>query len=84
VEFEPTILVFERAKTVHVLDRAATIIGNVEVCVYWIDSISTSKAGFKGGGSEPLPWGVHKTETESADFTETTASLKPVDNGMSF
>jgi hypothetical protein len=27
VGFEPTILVFERAKTVHVLDRAATVIG---------------------------------------------------------
>jgi hypothetical protein len=27
VEFEPTIPVFERAKTVHVLDRAATVIG---------------------------------------------------------
>jgi hypothetical protein len=25
--FEPTILVFERAKTVHILDRAATVIG---------------------------------------------------------
>jgi hypothetical protein len=27
VEFEPTFPVFERAKTVHVLDRAATVIG---------------------------------------------------------
>jgi hypothetical protein len=27
VGFEPTILVFELAKTVHVLDRAATVIG---------------------------------------------------------
>jgi hypothetical protein len=27
VEFEPTIPVFERAKTVHALDRAATVIG---------------------------------------------------------
>jgi hypothetical protein len=27
VEFEPTIPVFERAKTVHALDRAATMIG---------------------------------------------------------
>jgi hypothetical protein len=27
VGFEPTIPVFERAKTVHVLDRAATVIG---------------------------------------------------------
>jgi hypothetical protein len=29
VGFEPTIPVFERAKTVHVLDRAATVIGSV-------------------------------------------------------
>jgi hypothetical protein len=27
VEFETTILEFKRAKTVHVLDRAATVIG---------------------------------------------------------
>jgi hypothetical protein len=27
VEFEPTIAVFERVKTVHVLDRAATVTG---------------------------------------------------------
>jgi hypothetical protein len=27
VEFEPTIPVFEREKTVHTLDRAATVIG---------------------------------------------------------
>jgi hypothetical protein len=27
VGFEPTILVFQRAKTVHVLDRAAVVIG---------------------------------------------------------
>jgi hypothetical protein len=27
VEFEPTIPVFERAKTVHVLDPAVTVIG---------------------------------------------------------
>jgi hypothetical protein len=30
VEFEPTIPAFERAKTVHALDRAATVIGNYE------------------------------------------------------
>jgi hypothetical protein len=29
VAFEPTTPVFERAKTVHVLDRAATVIGDV-------------------------------------------------------
>jgi hypothetical protein len=29
VAFEPTTPVFERAKTVHALDRAATVIGNI-------------------------------------------------------
>jgi hypothetical protein len=29
VRFEPTISVFERAKAVHALDRAATVIGEV-------------------------------------------------------
>jgi hypothetical protein len=29
VGFEPTITVFERAKTVHALDRAATVIGKI-------------------------------------------------------
>jgi hypothetical protein len=28
-EFEPTIPAFERAKSIHVLDRAATVIGKV-------------------------------------------------------
>jgi hypothetical protein len=30
VRFEPAIPVFERAKTVHALDRAATVIGTVD------------------------------------------------------
>jgi hypothetical protein len=36
VGFEPTIPVFERAKTVHVLDRAATVIGfkKYYLCIY--------------------------------------------------
>jgi hypothetical protein len=29
MEFEPTISVFEWAKTVHALDRAATVIGHI-------------------------------------------------------
>jgi hypothetical protein len=29
--FEPTILVFGRAKTVHALDRAATVIGHFNI-----------------------------------------------------
>jgi hypothetical protein len=34
VEFEPTIPVFERAKTVHALDRAATVIGSLHYITY--------------------------------------------------
>jgi hypothetical protein len=33
VAFEPTIPVFERAKTVLVLDRAATVIGAYVICL---------------------------------------------------
>jgi hypothetical protein len=33
VGFEPTIPVFERAKTVHALDRAATVIGSAETTI---------------------------------------------------
>jgi hypothetical protein len=29
VEFEPTIPVFERAKTIHALDRAASVFGSI-------------------------------------------------------
>jgi hypothetical protein len=38
VRFEPTIPVFERAKTVHALDRAATVIG----CLYTVKVIHIS------------------------------------------
>jgi hypothetical protein len=34
VVFEPTIPVFERAKTAHALDRAATVIGHDSDCIY--------------------------------------------------
>jgi hypothetical protein len=32
VEFEPTTPALERAKTVHALDRAATVIGTMDYC----------------------------------------------------
>jgi hypothetical protein len=38
VGFEPTIPVFERAKTIHALDRAATVIGAM-----WISAAEMSK-----------------------------------------
>jgi hypothetical protein len=34
MEFEPTIPAFERAKTVHTLDRAATVIGKLTTYDY--------------------------------------------------
>jgi hypothetical protein len=36
VEFEPTIPVLERAKTVYALDRAATVIGHLKICHFYI------------------------------------------------
>jgi hypothetical protein len=39
VEFEPTILVFEQAKTVHALDRAAIVIG---LCCDLLSAINTT------------------------------------------
>jgi hypothetical protein len=33
LEFKPTILVFERAKTLHALDRAATVTGTITIQV---------------------------------------------------
>jgi hypothetical protein len=37
VGFEHTIPVFERAKIIHALDRAATVIGNFTVTFYKLD-----------------------------------------------
>jgi hypothetical protein len=44
VGFEPTIPVFERAKTVHVLDRAATVTGHLGVCFLqnWCRNVNNS------------------------------------------
>jgi hypothetical protein len=38
VGFEPTVSVFEWAKTVHALDRAATVIGCLAFCGFKITS----------------------------------------------
>jgi hypothetical protein len=40
VESEPTIAAFERAKTVHALDRAATVIGELK---YYLEEIRTAE-----------------------------------------
>jgi hypothetical protein len=42
VRFEPTIPAFERAKTDHALDRAATVIGGTHVYQYQIKSENDS------------------------------------------
>jgi hypothetical protein len=49
VEFEPTIRVFERAKMIHALDRAATVIGSL---ILYHDMIYYSLRYTKQGGSE--------------------------------
>jgi hypothetical protein len=46
--FEPTILMFERAKTINALDRAATKIGNVIVCVRTLARILNKKQHSNG------------------------------------
>jgi hypothetical protein len=43
VEFEPTIPVFERAKTVHALDREATVIGMLLRCSTYCDALPESR-----------------------------------------
>jgi hypothetical protein len=43
VGFEPTIAVLERAKTVRALDRSATAIGCMSMCVYFVFVMSCVK-----------------------------------------
>jgi hypothetical protein len=45
VRFEPTVPVFERAKTVHALDQASTVIGPINKTIYNVNCLSF------GGGS---------------------------------
>jgi hypothetical protein len=42
VEFEPMLLVFERAKTIHALDRVATVIGVMHHILY-LNNLSTNQ-----------------------------------------
>jgi hypothetical protein len=49
VGFEPTILGFERAKTVHALDRAATVIGegrliNIKLEGSWKQTVVSNRS----------------------------------------
>jgi hypothetical protein len=55
LEFEPTIPEFERAKTVHTLDRAATVIGNSELTSEKDESLRLL-VGFLG-------WGIAHSKT---------------------
>jgi hypothetical protein len=51
VRFEPTIPVFERAKTFHALDRAATAIGTLHTvvdCIMWNKMILNYEFGSYG------------------------------------
>jgi hypothetical protein len=44
VGFEPTFPAFERAKTVHALDRAVTVIGYIKIKLFNIILSSTIKS----------------------------------------
>jgi hypothetical protein len=46
VGFEPTIPVFEGPKTIHALDRAATVIGNLRHCLCEFHKHNTRLEGF--------------------------------------
>jgi hypothetical protein len=45
VEFEPTIQAFERAKTFHALDRAATVIGVYNILNQILHFLTNGKRG---------------------------------------
>jgi hypothetical protein len=42
VGLEPTIPVIEQAKTVHALDRAATVIGSINISICYLNSLYTA------------------------------------------
>jgi hypothetical protein len=66
VGFEPTILVFERAKMVHALDRAATVIGYVQ-----LESVIITPWDIEGGKSEvpaSHPVSSPQLQVTSAEF----------------
>jgi hypothetical protein len=60
VRFEPTIPVFERAKTVHALDRAATVIGHLSI-------IHIILSRFRGAYRRGLDWWMDLLTTYSHD-----------------
>jgi hypothetical protein len=47
VGFEPTIPVFERAKTFHALDRAATVVGTVKLYMRFTNELIVNVQNFK-------------------------------------
>jgi hypothetical protein len=72
VGFEPMIAVFERAKTVHALDRAATVIGNLHRFANWLLKVlecSTTKTIFVQQESIILSQWKHRwKEVDSFNF----------------
>jgi hypothetical protein len=55
--FEPTIAVFERAKTVHASDRAATVVGfsAVYLFTYLLTELSPSRGAINLAATRELP-----------------------------
>jgi hypothetical protein len=55
VGFEPTIPAFERAKAVHALDRATTVIGNEDYCPSKISASALDWILYENGRCTPAP-----------------------------
>jgi hypothetical protein len=52
VEFEPTIPAFKRTKTVHALDRAATVIGKLQITKWNYEQTPGPRQGLNIGQPE--------------------------------
>jgi hypothetical protein len=74
--FEPTILVFERAKTVHAIDSEVTVIGKVKL------SLLTDHGGPYGCETSRLPYFVNNRLTDCGEVVSfmRRPSLTPLED----
>jgi hypothetical protein len=85
VGFESTIPVFERAKTVHALDRAATVIDNQYKMRSRDSSVGTATGyGLDGRGSIPGRGKIFLLSTVSIPVLRSNQSSYPMGTGGSF